>query len=91
MTNWLRSVWRAGSHQAGVKRRIAASGMLLGAVAVATGVILDCVAIVPRSGGMRMMLGYLQSPAYWVALALVFAGCALVGVLGARESRLNLR
>ncbi len=62
----------------------AVSGMILGLVAVSTGFVLDCLAIMPRKGGPRMMLGYLKCPPYWLALALVFAGCTVVGALGGR-------
>jgi hypothetical protein len=62
----------------------AANGMILGLIAVATGFVLDCVAIIPRAGGMRIMIGYLKSAPYWAALGVVFLGCTLVGAWGAR-------
>ncbi len=62
--------------------RSTTNGMLLGLIAVSTGVVLDCLAILPRADGGRIMLGYFKSPPYWVALVVVFLGCALVGALG---------
>ncbi len=55
------------------------NGAMLGVVAVATGIVLDFAAILPRKGGLHLMLGYLKSVPYWVALVLVFLGCTLVG------------
>ena len=61
--------------------------MVLGLTVALTGFVLDCVAIIPLDGGPAIMLGYLESAPYWVAVALVFLGCAFVGAWKGRIQR----
>jgi len=59
--------------------RTAATGAILGAVMVVTGIVLDCVFILPLKNGVAIMGGYFRAWQYWLTLALLAGTSTLVG------------
>lgn len=69
---------------AGTAVRTVISGLALGAVMVATGILLDCVFILPLKKGTAIMRGYFSAWQYWITLSLLIGTSTLVGAWPAR-------
>ncbi len=59
----------------------AARGAALGALMIATGIILDCIFILPLKNGTTIMVGYFKAWQYWLTLALLFGACTITGAI----------
>jgi hypothetical protein len=59
--------------------RTAATGAILGAVMVVTGIALDCLFILPLKSGPAIMGRYFRTWQYWLTLGLLAATSTLAG------------
>jgi hypothetical protein len=59
----------------------AVSGAALGALMIATGIVLDCIFIMPLKNGSKILVGYFKKWQYWFTLALLFVACMVTGVI----------
>ena len=70
------AAWYFGS---GSVARTVVTGAALGAVMVVTGIVLDCLFILPLKNGVALMGGYFRAWQYWFTLALLAGTCTAVG------------
>ena len=59
--------------------RTATAGAILGAVMVVTGIVLDCLFILPLKNGVAIIGGYFRAWQYWLTLALLAVTSTVVG------------
>jgi len=59
--------------------RTAAAGVALAAVMVVTGIVLDCLFILPLENGVTIMGSYFRAWQYWLTLALLAGTSTVVG------------
>ena len=67
----------------------AVSGLYLGLIACALGIVFDGAALLSQKNGLDILLAYFTMPQYWSASVLILSASAITGRLAERRAAAN--